>query len=247
MKNLIAITMTLDPAESDNIIPGVEYSFIRREYGEAVKRAGGEPIFVDASSDPKLVASLVDGVIISGGQDIQPEFYGETDAHCGQKEPRRRTEWERRLIDACDSYGVPILGICYGNQLLNVHYGGTLYQDIAAQRGSDLDHGNSAQSAIHDVTFDEPILGYRKGQVMPSAARHHQAVRDLAPGFRVAAYADDGVVEAIKGRGHFGIQWHPESDATAAMIYKNFVAHCRAVRRHQALSEHLPVAEGLPV
>lgn len=246
MKNLIAVTMAYNPAESDNIMPGVEYSYIRREYGRAVKQAGGEPLFVDASADPKVIASLVDGVIISGGEDIEPDFYGETDTHCGVKEPRQRTEWERRLIEACDTYEVPILGICYGSQLLNVHYGGTLYQDIARQRGSDLDHGTSAQSAIHNVTFDEPILGYRKSQVMPSTARHHQAVRDLAPGFEAVAYADDGVIEAIKGHGHFGIQWHPESDATAAMIYANFVAHCRSVRRRQPLSQHLPAAEGLP-
>lgn len=224
MKKLIAITMCYDA--SDMITPGVENSFIRREYGESVRRAGGQPIFVDASGDPEFIAELVDGVIISGGQDIDPQFYGQPNRHCGQLEPRARTEWENCLIDACDAHHVPILGICYGCQLLNVHYGGTLYQDIAAELGSSLDHGTSRQAAIHDVTFDDDILGYKQGEIMPSTARHHQAVHELASGFTVAGHASDGVIEAIQGRGHYGIQWHPESDVTAAMIYSEFVRRC---------------------
>lgn len=245
MSNLFAITMCYDT--SGTITPGAEYNFIRREYGESIQRAGGQPIFIDPSIDPETVARLVEGVIISGGNDIDPALYGQKNTACQKLEPRARSDWERRLIDACDIEGVPILGICYGNQLLNVHYGGTLYQDIAAEHGSTLDHGTSQQAALHGVTFSADILGYKKGQSIASTARHHQSVRDLAPGFVAAGRADDGIIEAICGNGHFGIQWHPESDESRDVIYANFIEHCRDSARPLSLADHLPLTEGAPI
>jgi putative glutamine amidotransferase len=138
-------------------------------------------------------------------------------------EPTERTEWERLLIDSCDRHNVRILGVCYGSQLLNVHYGGTLHQDIVKETGSDLDHGSSEGTARHKVIFAEDFLGFKAGDSVESASRHHQAVKDLAPGFSAIAYATDGVIEAITGYGHYGIQWHSESDGTAGQIYGSFV------------------------
>jgi len=238
MNKLIAITMSLD--KSDLINKGVEYNYIRREYGKAIKQAGGQPLFVDSSIDPAVVAHICDGVIISGGYDIEPVLYNEEKKSDEQMEPIERTQWERRLIEACDAEEVPILGICYGNQLLNIHYGGTLYQDIATELGSHLDHGSSSAAAIHDVTFKDEMLGFKKGQVMPSTARHHQAVRTLAPGFTATAFADDGVIEAIEGRGHYGVQWHPESDDTALSVYGAFIEECARRAQPRALSEYIP-------
>lgn len=231
--------MSLD--NSDLINTGVEYNYIRREYGKAIKEAGAQPLFIDSSIDPSVVAQICDGVIISGGYDIEPVLYNEEKKSDEQMEPIERTQWERRLIDACDSEEVPILGICYGSQLLNIHYGGTLYQDIATELGSHLDHGTSSAAAIHDVTFQNNMLGFKKGQIMPSTARHHQAVRTLAPGFTATAFADDGVIEAIKGRGHYGVQWHPESDDTAMSVYGAFIDECARRAQPKALSEYIPV------
>jgi putative glutamine amidotransferase len=104
-----------------------------------------------------------------------------------------------------------------------VHYGGTLYQHIAKETGSGLDHGSTENAAVHYVTFNEDFLGFKKEDVVESASRHHQAVKDLAPGFSAIAYATDGVIEAITGYGHYGIQWHSESDGTAGQIYGSFV------------------------
>jgi putative glutamine amidotransferase len=238
MNKLIAITMSLD--KSDRITTGVEYNYIRREYGKAIKQAGAQPLFVDSSIDPTVVAEICDGVIISGGYDIEPILYNQEKKSDQQMEPIERTQWERRLIDACDSEEVPILGICYGNQLLNIHYGGKLYQDIATELGSHLDHGTSSAAVIHDVTFESNMLGFKKGQVMPSTARHHQAVRTLAPGFSATAFADDGVIEAIEGRGHYGVQWHPESDDTAMAVYGAFIEECVRRAQPQALSDYIP-------
>lgn len=240
---IIGITMSVDPGRT--IRQGVDYAFIRREYGEEVRRAGGQPIFLEPSIDAQTAAALCDGVVISGGEDIDPALYGAAPSErLGVLEPRRRTDWERELIEACDGRGVPILGICYGNQLLNVHYGGTLYQDIASEHGSALDHGTSAKAALHKVAFSQDFLGYGAGESVLSAARHHQAVRDLAPGFQAVAQADDGVIEAIAGHGHFGIQWHPESDGTAGQVYGAFVATCQR-EESSPLARLVPVPEAL--
>lgn len=242
MPYFIAITMCLD--KTGLINDGVEYNYVRREYGEAIKKAGGQPFYVDASADPLEVAKLCSGVVISGGQDIDPTLYGEANRGCNILEPTERTLWERRLIEACDAEKVPILGICYGSQLLNIHYGGTLYQDIASEVEDSLDHGIPSAAAMHNITFVEDILGYKRGYATPVAARHHQAVRELAPGFSAAAYADDGTIEAIQGRGHFGIQWHPESDVTAQIIYSTFMSECKRRARAMEVPGSVRVLEG---
>lgn len=229
MQPVIGITMCFD--NSDLINPGVEYNYVRREYSLAVQKAGGQPLFLDPAIDPLVAAKLCDGIVISGGEDIDPVLYDQLVAGTKQQEPRTRTDWERQLIDACDEWNRPILGICYGEQLLNVHYGGTLYQDIATDMQSEVDHGTSSAAAYHEVVFSQDFLGYRNGERTVVAARHHQAVRDIAPGFSVAARAGDGTVEAIAGRGHVGVQWHAESDDTAHKIYSEFIKNC--VKRTQ--------------
>lgn len=216
----------------DLVRPGVDYNYIRREYGEAVRRTGAQPVFLDPASDPFFAASLCDGVIISGGEDIDPTLYGENDRAGTQKEPARRTRWERQLIDACDALSVPIFGVCYGAQLLNVHYGGTLYQDIGRESHSALSHGSSGAPAIHAVTFYHEFMGFAMGDRAEVTSRHHQAVRSLAPGFTAAAAAADGTVEAIAGRGHTGVQWHPESDETAERLYTAFAEKCLRQKRY---------------
>jgi putative glutamine amidotransferase len=109
-----------------------------------------------------------------------------------------------------------------------VHYGGTLYQDIASDLQSQVDHGTSVAAAYHEIVFEQNFLGYSSGDSVTVAARHHQAVRDLAPGFVATARSSDGSVEAIAGRGHVGVQWHAESDQTAEKIYEEFIKHCQA-------------------
>lgn len=205
---------------------GVDYSIIRREYGQEVRSAGAQPIFLDNTIDPVFAAQLCDGIIISGGEDIDPAFYGQAATHIGKSEPAERTAWERRLIDACDKNATRILGVCYGMQLLNVHYGGTLYQDIHAEQGTATDHGSSAQHATQRVRFASDFLSFQAGDKVATAHRHHQAVRTIAKGFTPAASTADGIVEAIAGHGHFGIQWHAEADGTAPSIYGSFVALC---------------------
>lgn len=219
--------------KSGLIRPGVHYNMIRREYSEQIQAAGGAPIFLDNTIDPHRAAELCDGIVISGGEDIHPMFYGQSAENLGVLEPHERTSWERLLIDACDRHNVRILGVCYGSQLLNVHYGGTLHQDIVKETGTVLDHGSSTGAAMHDVVFEQDFLGFKTGDKVPSASRHHQAVKDVAPGFSVVARAEDGIIEAIAGYGHFGIQWHSESDGTAPRIYRAFIQNILDPRKYK--------------
>lgn len=205
---------------------GIDYNFVRREYGQAVMTAGGQPIFLDNTINPRVAAELCDGVIISGGDDIYPKIYGQKPASTFPYEPTERTLWERRLIEACDHAGVRVLGVCYGMQVLNVHYGGTLYQDIHKEQGTTMQHGSQTTSDMQRVTFAKDFLSFAKGDSVQTAHRHHQAVKQLGKGFTSIAKTDDGIVEAIAGHGHFGIQWHSESDGTAPDIYGAFVALC---------------------
>lgn len=221
LKPVIGVTTKLD---LDGMVrKGIEYSLIRREYGEQLRLAGASPIFLDDTIDPEIAAELCDGIIISGGEDINPEFYGSTPKYLGLVEPGQRTLWEQKLIEACDMRGVRILGICYGMQLLNIYYGGTLSQDINIETGSTLDHGKSECASMHTVTFEKDFLGFAKSTEVETASRHHQAVKDLGRGVEIAGIAEDGTIEALSVNGHHGVQWHAEADGTAAQIYGEYL------------------------
>ena len=230
---IIGITTAIDPESA--LYPGRAMSYIARDYTRVVKRLGAQPILLDSNIDPKVAVKLCDGIIISGGRDIEPEFYGQDTRDDRDKTPHDRTAWEQELIDVCDAYEKPILGVCYGMQMLNVHYGGTLYQDINNEQGSDLYHGSITEPTHHPVTFSGDFLGFHAGDVAEGTHIHHQSVNTLAPGFTVVAKADDGVVEAIVGHGHYGIQWHGELDDTARAVYGEFIKRCQPQTKRPSL------------
>lgn len=169
------------------------------------------------------ITDLCDGIVLSGGEDINPSHYGQKrlEQHRTRYiEPDSRYLWEEELIESCDKVNVPILGICYGMQRLNIHYGGTLLQDIQLLRPENIGH----DSTEHDITIHGEFLNMKGTHRI--ASRHHQAIDQLADGFLIKAEAPDGIIEAIQGYGHFGMQWHPESDETGAHVYRAFVEHC---------------------
>ncbi len=210
-----------------------------QRYIRAVERAGGVPVTLAPLQEERLlehVAYLLDGLVISGGKDIPPDLYGE-EAH-PQTAPlsKDRPEFEIALVRLFREMDKPVLGICYGCQLLNVALGGTLIQDIPAQIGDGVKHRRmSAQEphARHIVTIREGsllhrVLGTSEVEIVSS---HHQAVKQPAPRLQVTATAPDGVVEAIEledARFFVGVQWHPEMDPEAEATARLMHAFIRA-------------------
>jgi putative glutamine amidotransferase len=179
-------------------------------YPRLVQRTGGLAAMLPPD-DPAYAAEAVarlDGLVVSGGPDVEPVRYGAEPDPCTGPPARERDAWELALVDAAMAAGLPVLGICRGMQLLNVALGGTLVQHVAGHTGAPGDFGE------HVV---KPVPGTRYAAVVPEAVAvptfHHQAVDRLGRGLVVGAYAEDGTPEAVElPGGHFvlGVQWHPE-------------------------------------
>jgi putative glutamine amidotransferase len=164
-------------------------------------------------------AQWLDGLVLHGGADVSPLSYGEEPLQEKWAGDKIRDEYEMDLVAAFERAGKPVFGVCRGLQLLNVAFGGTLYQDIATQRPGARLHRDAS---VYDRNFHTVDIapGTRLAQLYPAAARakvnsiHHQAIKDLAPGFVVEAVSsDDGLVEAIRRPGDryvAAVQWHPE-------------------------------------
>lgn len=195
---------------------------VSKAYSEAVHRAGGTPIilpfFPDIASN---MLDLVDGLILTGGADIDPTRFDESTVH-----PKTygiladRDEAELHLASTAIDRDMPLLGICRGIQVLNVALGGTLYQDIPDQFSDEIGH----RQHEHDIPADEPghsvtvapgsLLERTYGKaVIPVNSFHHQAVKDVAAGLTATGASSDGLVEAVESSMHrfvLGVQWHPE-------------------------------------
>lgn len=203
---------------------GIKRVFLRRDYLESVARVGAIPVILSPEMSLEKIVQLCDGIVISGGHDIDPLRYGEDPLpEMHEREPAERFDWEKELIAACDEANLPILGICYGLQRLNIHYGGSLIQDIPTELGYRVFHDN----AEHEVVFTDEFLGILAGESRVVASRHHQALGRVADVVDICAQSHDGIVEAarINGR-HYGMQWHPESDETGVHVYRVFIEEC---------------------
>lgn len=210
----------------------VKRIYLRHEYAHMLAQVGAMPLVLNPDMTYEEINALCDGIVLSGGEDIDPALYGQDKIPLSETrciEPRSRFDWETGLIEVCDKARVPILGICYGMQRLNVHYGGTLIQDIASYMPGNVGHWQT----MHHITFTYDFLGIKEAGVHEINSRHHQAIDRLAEGFQVCAAASDGIIEAIEGHGHYGMQWHPESDTTGAHVYRAFVEEC--LRRQNAI------------
>jgi len=224
-----------------------------RPYVDAVIAAGGAPVIVPLGAEPErwaaVVAERLDGVLFTGGEDIEPERYGAARHPKLGDVSAERDGVELSLYRAAKRAGVPVLGICRGLQLINVAHGGTLYQDLAAEYpGVDTVHrgrtGWTERTERVEVTPGSRLRALVGGGEIDVNSLHHQAVRDLGAGLVVTARcATDGVIEAFEGTGPewlVAVQWHPETvcdgadGVRARAIFKAFVEAATVYRNGRA-------------
>jgi putative glutamine amidotransferase len=194
------------------------------DYVESIRRAGGEPIeVIPGAETPEQILSRVDGLMLTGGGDVDPSLYGETPHATFDAAETGRDEFEIALSRAAVAKGIPFLAICRGMQVLNVAMGGTLVQDIPSQVTGALDH--SIREPRHHIAHEVWISkGSRlstlladhmeDGETCHVNSRHHQAVKKAADMFTVTATSPDGVIEAMEKPGNgfcIAVQWHPEN------------------------------------
>ena len=196
------------------------------DYRQAILHVGGEVRVVDHSMAVGAALAGADGLLLSGGEDVDPSLYGESRHATVVDVDRARDDFEIALVSEARRSRLPILGICRGIQVLNVACGGTLVQDIPSERPGASDHQfglpkHQPYDLAHEVWVDKNttlarLLGERLRDidVCEVNSRHHQAVKDVAPGFVAAATAPDGIIEAIEDLSQpfcLGVQWHPEN------------------------------------
>ena len=220
--------MSLDPGV--RLREGVDYAYLKRSYGRAVARAGGMPVLLVPEADVADAVAACAGFVISGGDDLpaRAEADGALPAPSVEgaaPELPERIAWERRLIDAARSGGRPLLGVCYGMQLLNLHLGGTLHESFS----SEIDHGGAGRFTEHGIRrmAPHPALDGLTGAA-EVASSHRQCIDRVAPGLDVLAEAPDGIVEAVGKGDLLGVEWHPEQDETGASVYAWLVERARA-------------------
>ena len=226
---LIGITSYLERAQQGPW--DQRYAMLPEQYLVAVERAGGIPVLLPPQpADPAIVARVlgaVDGLVLSGGADVDPALYG------AERDPRTqaartdRDAWERALVLAAIDRDLPVLAICRGVQLLNASLGGTLIQHVPDV--TDADHGD--QPGAYADTEVAVVSGSRVGALLGDRVavhcHHHQALRDVAPGLVVSARAADGIVEAVEQperRFVLGVQWHPEQNPDDIRLFEALVA-----------------------
>ncbi len=223
----------------------------------AKQRANATPIFAD--DDPAQVKkklASIDGLLVPGGLDVDPLRYGEKkDGKC-EAVDEKLDALEYRALAHARERRLPVLGICRGEQILNVFYGGSLYQDIPSQYASasvvrhrdqlDLRFYKHARECFHEITFTR---GSRLGLLLGTKpvrinSYHHQGVKKLAPGFVVVGRSDDGFVEAIERPGEpfvVGVQFHPEmlcdEDPRFSEIFKAFIDDVKRRKKELAVQK----------
>ncbi len=179
------------------------------------------------------------GVLFAGGNDINPKYYQETvkyPSHVHIDDKRDAFEFE--LFSRAHRYGLPILGICRGLQMINVRFGGTLYQDLKMEAAVECEHMQSAPRTqpTHSVTLTDPEsrLGETFTGSCPVNSLHRQAIKRLGRGLKVTAHSEDGLVEAVESADAYpflvAVQWHPEEmldRPEPRKLFEKFVARCR--------------------
>ena len=250
---VIGLTTYLEQSRTG--IWDVPASFLPKGYIDAVTRSGGIVVLLPPQPVDDAIAHAVlgglDGLIITGGKDVDPARYGQA-AHPTTDEPRRdRDAWEDALLRAAIDEQLPFLGICRGAQMLNVALGGTLHQHLPDIVGSTRYNAGGGVFSVNEVELgDEGVLPQLLEMTPKLRVKsyHHQAIDELAPGLTVTARSDDGTIQAVEVDDvPFGIavQWHPEETPTDLRLFEGLVDAARGhsdsragARRYTATTDY---------
>ena len=235
------IGITLDLATNDG-----KYSFaskpwyaLRRSYSDIVSEYGAIAIFLPYSNDIESIISLIDGLIISGGdKDINPKFYGGSAPQklldSGVvKYNDERADFELRLLDAAFKEKMPVLGICNGLQIMNSYFGGNLIHHIPDAIKSDINHEQPEpkDAPSHEIIIEDGsvLSRFSNNKTVMVNSTHHQAIDKIGRGLVVSARAPDNIIEAIEIPDHkffIGVEWHPEhlNSELDRNLFKNLIA-----------------------
>ncbi|WXR61342.1 gamma-glutamyl-gamma-aminobutyrate hydrolase family protein [Peptostreptococcaceae bacterium AGR-M142] len=200
-----------------------EYSYSNKDYIDAVLKLGLMPVILPICKDEKIIAEQikkVDAIILQGGHDVNPLLFNEEPKRNLGKTLKDRDFYDLKLIEFAIRNNKPILGICRGLQILNVYFGGSLYQDINENEDFDIKHlqEEPTYEPTHSVFSKKGSLMKKKiGDKFLVNSFHHMAIKDIAKNFKIAAVSKDGIIEAIEDADNkiLAVQWHPE------MLIKN--------------------------
>ncbi len=225
---------------------GTRRTFVNEPYVVGVREAGGLPLVVTPAHEGESLRELyelLDGLLLTGGEDVAPARYGEPVRSPSVESVPERDTLEFRLLEWALADGLPVFAICRGIQVLNVALGGSLCQDLPADRGTDVAHDQAKLDPpvprvqpSHPVTvlpgsFLADLVG--EGELLVNSM-HHQGIHALAPPLFPVAYAPDGLIEAVEANDPappaflVGVQWHPEElalggDAASRRLFDAFV------------------------
>lgn len=201
---------------------GIREYTLAADYTTAIERAGGLPVLLPLHvSDIPALLDRLDGVVFSGGGDIDPARFNQEQHETVDGVDEERDEFEISLMNEAFARDMPILAICRGAQVMNVERGGTLIQDIAAQTDSEAQHNQRAEgSGEHDIfqtatmtAAKNPVSAALGNDVVNINSFHHQALGEVPESLEVVATSDDGIIEAVYAPAQtyaIGVQWHPE-------------------------------------